>query len=237
MRVLTACGICLAFFPPSVWAGDTPAYNEDLILWYAFNDVSDGVVKDATGNGRDGRVFGAKRARGRKGIKRKALRFDGIDDFVRVPLHLGSTALPRMTVTFWVKSEGEAFRETLVSNDLGRMPTYGRTLAISKSRNTGKRYFVAWYGDTSLNDGAEILSDEWYFVAVSYDHKSAEVGLFVDGRYKKIVGVAGEGEPHFFIGAHPDQDRWFNGAIEDFRVYERVLTFEELDAMFTGQVR
>ena len=77
-------------------AGAAPGPERLLAVWH-FDEPGGARVLDASGQGFDGRVRGAKRVEGLFG---NALEFDGVDDYVACP---GVGALQQGAVEAWVK--------------------------------------------------------------------------------------------------------------------------------------
>ncbi len=72
MRLLTAVLILFAILPM------TKADDACLVAYYSFDD---GTAKDLSGNGHDGEIHGCSVV---EGIIGKALKFDGINDYVEI---------------------------------------------------------------------------------------------------------------------------------------------------------
>ena len=77
--------VVFCFFScPHFLFAQLPSYlpADGLVAWYPFN----GNANDESGNGNDGVVNGATLAVDRFGLTHKAYQFDGIDDFIEVPV-------------------------------------------------------------------------------------------------------------------------------------------------------
>jgi len=209
------------------WADD-----EGLLLHYTFKGVKNEVVLDVSGHGNHGTVFGAEKARGRKGARPRALRFDGEDDFVRVPVNISPGSLPQITITAWVRPEGTKEREVIVSNGDTVAKPYCRALGISTGTRSQKRHYNGWNEDEGLWDIQPLANDTWSFVALMYDQEIGMAWIYVNGRAYKEPGLASEGYDYFLIGGHPAYPMNFTGRIDEVRIYNRVLDVLELDTLF-----
>ena len=72
----------------------------DLVAEWHFDEGSGSTVKDNTGNGNDGIIHGATWV---DGIKGKALKFDGKDDYVEVQDSSSLRINGNIAVEAWVK--------------------------------------------------------------------------------------------------------------------------------------
>jgi N,N-dimethylformamidase len=107
-------------------------------------------------------------------------------------------------------------------------------------------------GDQRVSSAGSVLSDVWSFVVATYDRTTGRVELRVDQRSGVIVEPlivasgtiapstpAGDGE--LLIGAEladpgaPAPTHFYNGKIEAPRIYDRVLTPAEVDALSDGR--
>ena len=80
--------------------GEGLAQGKGLVLYLPFDEGKGDIVKDISGNGNDGTIYGARWVDGKFG---KALSFDGIDDYVELKdrnLHMGGNDF---TIAAWVK--------------------------------------------------------------------------------------------------------------------------------------
>jgi len=88
----------------------TTDLTSGLIAWYPF----EGDASDASGNDRNGTVYGATLTRDRYGIENNAYEFDGEDDYIRVNHDTIFNNLP-LSVGVWFKSDGNAEETGIVS--------------------------------------------------------------------------------------------------------------------------
>jgi hypothetical protein len=109
MAAIVMFFVLIAFVAPTLAAPnwlDGWSYREpvtvtgsDLVAEWHFDEGSGNIVKDSSGNGNDGTIYGAAWAQGKLG---KALRFDGSNDYVSVSDHPNLEFSPCITVEAWV---------------------------------------------------------------------------------------------------------------------------------------
>ena len=94
--------------------------ERDTIALYPFDEGSGSVVHDASGHGNDGKIYGARWTD--EGINGKALKFDGVEDHIKVPHSPGLNLTDTYTIEAWVKGKGAEFSlEEKTSNDFTRV--------------------------------------------------------------------------------------------------------------------
>lgn len=102
--VLIAIGI-MAGLP----AGVAAQSEEGLVAEWHFDDGSGNIVKDSSGNGNDGAIYGATFIDGKFG---KALSFDGVDDYVTLTSNAGQfTSTSNFSIELWANFNSR-FKET-----------------------------------------------------------------------------------------------------------------------------
>ncbi len=199
-------------------------------------DGSGEVIADATGNGRGGRLgpdpsSGPQRARGWKG---GGLVFDGRDDHVRIP---GFAYAPEggFTISLWLKAaraSGAGVRY-LFSHGASGAPVR-LWLYLLANGGTSRVLLTdidrphAYY----LDAPSDLMDDTWHHVALSAV-PGRLARLYVDGEAwgRTPVGAAPyDPEGDLFIGGRSDLDgtRFFQGTLDDVRLYERALSEPEV---------
>ncbi|MDI6891368.1 MAG: LamG domain-containing protein, partial [Thermodesulfovibrionales bacterium] len=93
------------------------------------------------------------------------------------------------------------------------------------------------YSSTGIKPEAEI----WYHVAMSYNSTSREIKTYVNGELKDTTILSGLNSYEidtstysFEIGytGAPSDPQWFNGTIDEVRIYNRALNASEIQAHY-----
>lgn len=202
-------------------------------LYFKFDETTGTVAEDASGNGRVGTLVGGPtRVAGTRG---NALSFDGVNDVVTTtwPGVLGTGP---NSVAFWLRTTSTATQFIIAWGEVnGSRSRYDLGLNLA-GRSAGQHSLVfgssavasAWDGRDELFDG------NWHHVCVT---KAANAGyldllLYVDGvLIGTPVSSAGSGNTALNIlsnsplrvGAWHFGGDWFNGALDDLRVYAEAL--------------
>ncbi len=204
--------------------------NDGLVAYYPFN----GDAKDASGNGNDGTVNGATLIEDRFGKKESAYNFDG-----KSYIDLGSNIHDKFfTVAAWVKpSLITSGRHSIVSsresnNSTGKI-NEGFVLALPEGTNGKARIWIKTGTWKYIDDGM-ILKNDWYFLLASFD--GSVLKLFRNGvlvAENNITGTLNTSPEHTVIGARASFDKYFfNGKIDDVRIYNRALSESEIQQLY-----
>lgn len=233
-RRLTGAEIAdLAWQPPPV----PPAFTEGLALWLPLDETAGDQAADATGHGFDatleGGDFALASVPGRTG---GAVALDGVG----MRLDLGAADMAGwdgLTVAAWVQTTATARMRVIAKDRLGTPGNF-----ILRHHDTWNGWvFSAFdpdYGDwrhalwpsQAINDGA------WHHVAGVVDTRAGAIRLVVNGEtvaeapFTSATLDDSDGE-RLVVGAdsHPAAPGdWFDGAIDEVRVYHRALAPIEL---------
>ena len=189
-------------------------------------DMSGAVLLDKSGNGNNGTISGAAAALGKLG---QGMSFDGIDDYVSIPNP--ATSFPK-TVAYWVKSsalaDGVNFGLYLPGGEWMAGGFYG-----------GK--YVTGVPDIGA-PGSAFAAGEWNHVVVAQQDFET-VSVYVNGA---LVTISGTGDSYGLGGGSslgrrmggPYSARFFAGGLDDFRIYDKVLSAEEITRLYkAGSVK
>ena len=162
------------------------------------------------------------------------LSLDGDGDYVFYESEWHRLVTDAITVAAWIKTDSLGSYDVIVG--LGyAWRLYGGEDGniIFQIMNTVPEATVV--GTTDVNDGL------WHHVAGSFD--GTQYNLYVDGKLEATVATSGSisaGTAYYgCIGAHYKKDderdprRFFEGLIDDVRIYDRILSESEVHYIFT----
>lgn len=170
----------------------------DLIAFYTF----EGDANDASGNGNHGTVIGATLATGYEGL---AYEFDGVDDFIEIPVNFNPQVRPLLTIGGWPNTRKADSLGTIISHDSGG---FDRHLTIDP-RGPGNGYrYSAFTGTGVISAGPDPAPiDQWVFVSARYDSIANRMTLDVDSDRIAVNTNIGAGFGTARIGSNPGSDR------------------------------
>ncbi|MDC1006276.1 kelch repeat-containing protein, partial [Opitutales bacterium] len=207
--------------------------TDGLVGWWKFDEGSGTVAYDSSGNGNDGNLTnGPTWATGKIG---GALSFDGVNDYVLIPA-TSDLDLQTLSISSWVYSsnyvqDGFIFEKTADGNLNSQYNLF--------FQNSELRFRVkpinSSYSDTKVDQS--ILSG-WSFITSSYN--SSKRKLFVNGQlvasndFNETIATNPNGIS--LIGAYAlnsiGNNYFFNGLIDDVRIYDRALSAAEVQALY-----
>ena len=234
LTYLFALTLVLGLAHSSIVSGADP----DLAAWWKL----DGSAVDSSGNGHDGVLFGDPEWV--EGFIGGALAFDGVDDRVEMPTTSPAQGFPtvdgEVTWMLWLKTGASAAIKTPIA--LG--PAGAEHIQGNRSINVEASGVIMMrahsVGDlTSVSSVATVNDDEWHHVAVTIafdaDGTNDPMKAYIDGDLDQGYEADNininlhKGPAADFImtlgarGATP-----FDGLMDDVRIYERVLTADEV---------
>jgi len=206
-----------------------PFLREGLVLEMHFNELVGTIVYDLSGYSNHGTIYGATRVN--EGFVR-ALRFDGVDDYVEsVDLDL----LPPFTLMAWIYNEDIARIGTIIAKT---GTTFIDTNYWMDVRSGGSIYFGAY--DTAANcryvatAAGVIEANKWYHVAGTYDGSTFKVYVNGTERPEKLTwsGSIVQNDYKLRIGVRGLYGHWFKGLIDEVYIWRRALSASEIRAIY-----
>ncbi|MFA5044379.1 MAG: LamG domain-containing protein [Paludibacter sp.] len=230
-----ACLLLVALSTTSFMFADV---TSGLKLHYTFDNVSGGMVPDVSGNALDGTLYGA--AVDVPGYDGSAISLPTVADYIQLPVGI-TGSLTDFTVATWVNVNALAtwariFDFGASTNDyMFLTASYGSGIRFAFKNNSGTTS-----GEQSIN-GSVLPTGKWVHVAVTVAYTS---GVGLGTLYVNGVPVATNDAititpamldattlaptPTNYIGKSQWPDPGLNGMLDDFRIYSRALTSDDI---------
>jgi hypothetical protein len=216
-----------------------PEMDSSLSIYFTFDEVGD-VVADQSGNGLDGAVVGDVTADA-AGMLAGAAKFADAGyldlDGANVPAEDIPTA--GMTLAAWIKCDDTGDHHAIF-NARASDQTW---VVHPEARSNGEfRWLLRSYGGTTMFDirAGVVTWGEWEHFAGTYDEASAKAALAINGELVSEVDVAapadiaGDWGMGARVGKNIDDARPFTGLMDEFRLYTRALSLEEILDVMAG---
>jgi hypothetical protein len=206
-----------------------PSYlpADGLVAWYPFN----GNANDESGNGNDGVVNGATLTEDRFGNAQSAFGFDG-NDKIEIANWNEINGNIDFTVSCWVK-QGDGLGWVMAFGQ----PTNGQGFVMGNyhwgQSNIGGQI---WKYDYISSTSAPIEIGIWHQIVFVYTFNTLSIykdgilstSSLVDYTTTDIQsGILSIGKQIVF-------NEYFNGSIDDIAIYNRALTPQEIQNLYTG---
>ncbi len=215
----------------NVWTLDTGS----LVAWYKFDEGSGDAVADSGPTGIDGAAHGDPSWS--DGALGKALVFDGNDAYVNLGKNPKFDISNQITVAAWIKVNAfdKKWQTIIAKGDS----------SWRLQRNAGKDTLqfsctglpVPGSGFGSINGKTNVNDGQWHHVTGTYD--SSIISLYIDGRQDVSADVKGlikTNDREVYIGENVEKpERFWNGLIDDVRVYNYALDADEITAIASSR--
>ncbi|MBN2183330.1 MAG: LamG domain-containing protein [Sedimentisphaerales bacterium] len=229
----------------SVWSfttlEDIPVSDPSLVGWWKLDGSCDGtLVVDSSGFDRHGSLGG--NPQWIVGYSGGALEFDGRDDYVDLPIGSLIGSLTNSSFAVWANfaNSGGAWQRIF---DFGNDTTTYMFL-------TPRIYFIDPMRFAITTDGGagELVVDDdstlpsgWHHVAVTINADIGAVSLYLDGEevasnteVSLKPSDLGETTNNWLGRSQTADDAYYMGALDDFRIYNYVLTVDGIKNAMRG---
>jgi len=236
LGLLALCG--------SAWGVESSESIQGLISHWKFDEGSGTTAYDSAGNN-DGTVYGAQWTTGQIN---GALSFDGVDDYVEVHDSPDFTT-NKITVLAWVKGPAQSIGRVLSHYEYG---TYERAWTMYSKDGTDK-FNVAitdtgeyYFGHRKqYKTSVAAFDNSWHFLAFTFDGAGSNLKLYVDGTedtdvvkvYDDPITKIHDSTASVTVGCdfyYGETDHFFNGIIDEVRIYDEALSAEEIWQLYQG---
>ena len=213
----------------SVVTGELWSFNTGrLVAWWKLDDGSGDIAVDSSGNGHNGTLLGD--TSWVDGIDGGALAFDGDGDYVDISKDPNFDITQQITVSAWIKvSAFDGDWQAIVAKG-------DRAWRLQRNAGESTLEFACsglvvpgtdWgnvFGTVDVNDG------HWHYVAGVYDQE--KLYLYIDGNLDVSAEAPGtirvNDEPVYIGENSQTPNRFWNGLIDDVRIYSYALSAEEI---------
>jgi len=219
------------FLASVLWklTGDVWSFNTGrLVAWWKLDDGSGNIAIDSSGNGYNGTLAGD--ASWVDGITGSALAFDGDGDYVDIGKDPSFDITNQITVSAWIKvSAFDRDWQAIVAKG-DRAWRLQRSWDKSTLEFACSSLVVPGTDWGQINGTTDVYDGHWHHVAGVYDEE--KLCLYVDGKLDASAEAPGNiranEEPVYIGGNSQMPNRFWNGLIDDVRIYSYALSAGEI---------
>ncbi len=219
-----------------LFSQNVPAYvpTNGLVGWWPFS----GNAIDSSGNGNHGTVNGATLTTDRFGNAGKAYSFDGVNDFILLANSGLINFSGGLTFSAWVKAND--IRHASIVDKETNCNSYGYRISTRDNGDFWAEhscYGIAQPGAYGVIANTNYTTSNWYFIVgtldLQYGNRIYINGTQVDqGAVTQLINNTKNIE---FGRSTLIQGEYFFGKIDDIGIWNRALTCQEIQALYSGQ--
>lgn len=215
--------------------------SSGLVGWWKLDETSGTTAADSSGNGNDGTLINMGSSGWTTGAVGGALEFDGNNDYVSLPIGSVINSLTNCTIALWVNWDGGGGYWQRCW-DFGSSESDNMFLTVNNSYTDTPRFAITTTGwwDEDQTTAPDSLSGGWHHLTVTIDADSSIHSLYVDGELVEENTSArytpsdlGSTSQNWLARSQYSADPYFNGRLDDVRIYNRVLSDEEIEQLAT----
>ncbi len=235
------CLALLSFVLALVQTNVTLALDPNLVGWWKFDETAGTTATDSSPSGNNGTIQGT--LRWMSGQVDGALYFDGTTTYVELPIGPLIKSLTNCTMGVWVNWTGPAD-----SSDSQRIFDFGSSgssymyLSPSTSSGGALRFVIrsSLGGTEEVVAAATSVGRGWHHVAVTIDSTNGTLTLYLDGGAVGSSAMVRNQLSYMgatfynFVGRSSGETPYFTGHLDDFYIFNRVLSQAEIMKLQAG---
>jgi hypothetical protein len=186
----------------------------------------------------------------RFGASQRCYVFNGIDQYIEFPDHdsLSIATTGKLSISIWMrpdtlnfeKTEGDGYVHWMGKGSSGQHEWLMRMYNFASTRpNRTSCYAFNLSGGLGSGSYVEetLTKGAWIHLTAVYNFPANEIKIYKNGvlrdtdYFTDYSVIPGNGTAPFRIGTR-DFNSYFKGAIDDIRIYSRVLTASEINALY-----
>ena len=219
-----------------------PTANSLLGHW-SFDDATGTIAHDSSGNGYNGSLINNPVwTSGKLGV---ALSFNGTSQYIDIGSPSGLNLHSAMTASAWFYLNSTSGAQTILFGDYGGgSPLYNVTINQDGAGIVRGEYFGSGGGSSDYYVKTAAVSAKAWHQVVMTRNSSGTISMYVDGVLSNAgtSGTAGSVNSaaltDFTIGRPGSYNgQYFNGKIDDVRVYGRALSAPEVSTLYSSSVQ
>jgi hypothetical protein len=237
------CMVCSILALSAAFSSIAGAADPNLVGWWKFDEGSGTVAIDSSGNGCNGTINGgATWGVGSPYDNSRYLLFDGANDYVDVNyIPQGKFLFSNYTIAMWFRVDGgsgqrDLFGATNNVGDHGILLEHGHGQAPNGIRYINRSPFAPGGMGTPeeiYSPSTVIVNDgQWHHIAAVRASDTSRL-LYVDGvqvgsNINNLPAFTAPARIALGVCKYSWLTRWWNGGIDDVRIYNRALSLAEI---------
>jgi hypothetical protein len=205
------------------------AANAELVAHWTFDEGSGDVAQDSTANANNGTIYDGSWT---SGILNGALQFNGSSTYAVVPHSSSLDITGSITISAWIKMVSVPTNYVGIAAKGGGDPAYNLEFNF-----TGATVGLVLNDDSYHSAPSNPLTtNTWYLITGTYD--MSQIKLYVNGNLQGVTDYSGTYESNLeplYIGhQQAGADRYYDGLLDDLRIYNNALTDSEIKQLYNA---
>ena len=216
------------------------ALEDDLVIYFTFDDINGKTVSDSSGNGLDANIIANTEIVDGKNGKAIKITAEGAD-CVNVPADDKLKISGEITMAAWVWMEAWNNNSQWFDKNChngGEHTSYG--IGVFGDGNSFNMFLGSDQNRQTLNQAHNLKAKTWHYVVGIYDGDAMKV--YVDGELAveeaKKFNFTGTNDQDLRIGCSKDRPQYTfeNGMIDDAAIWSRAISEAEIDQAMGGDL-
>jgi len=213
---------------------EVPSFD-NLVTYYPLSTgtANGTTISDMSPNSNNGTNYGASSATGVDGNIGTAMSFDGTNDYVNCGNDSSLDITDKITITSWIKINGTgpgAYQGIILNTPASGTYNYG----LSISDDDYKPIALFKTNDVmQLKHSTSLELNVWYFLSMTVDSTHIKLRINEIDEVSTEKGTLTNSFTNTTIGTF--RTNYFNGSIDDVRIYNRALSQEEVTLLYNAK--
>jgi PGF-pre-PGF domain-containing protein len=202
-------------------------WNRSLVGWWRMNETAGNETQDFSGYRNNGTWNGNDTSTVTSGRFGNALQFDGVDDYVNASNDPSLNITSAITIEAWVKPIAYSVGGIVAKRLDWHAENVNYNLFFDSTSKLG-----FYNGTLVVNTNDTIPLNVWSHVVVTVNDTTTT--FFINGVFDSnhILGIGVPNHHPLLIGSHGNDGNYFNGTIDEVRIYNRALSTDEINASY-----
>lgn len=218
--------------------------TSELIAHYPLDGTANDII-----NGLNGKLYGTTPTSDRKDKPDSAFNFDGIDDYIDLGTYSEFEFITNYSLSLWIYYSGNKQRCSILNKRQNVKPYSMYSIAINGDGLSGEvpgNNLV--FTNISENGGTpKVISNRGFQISKGWHHIvltnkiNGKANLYVDSQFIGTASNGGSvklsGIPLLIgkaVGNSFTNDLYFEGKIDDIRIYKGILSSQDITALFSN---
>lgn len=221
-----------------VQSSTAPSLSSKLVAHWKFDEGSGSISHDSSGNNKNGTlaIGSSSPTWNTNGHSNKALNFDG-NDSITLANEIVSTSSIRVngiTYSAWIKPNNIIGTQKIVGQKPGS--GYSDLASGGLDISSGKARMIAYDDNIAYKyatGNTTLIPNQWYLITGIYNPLDKKIKIYVNGKFDggetSITTFNRLASNNYnLIGSHNFTSSFFNGLIDEVKIYNTALTDEEI---------